>query len=691
VKEVNKWIFTGDSQADDLYNAALVQGIMNMSKNAEFIQSLIRLSIGLLTYIYISYGIDSGYFDVSHHALNVFTSAFAAISAVILLSLYWLPACKPRRYLALAFDVTSATLSAWFTGGINSVYVLVYLWIYIGYGSRYGKRFLLAAVAFTFIGYNVLLVSENAWTILTLDAIAFLLLIIALPFYLYSLQKRLQIAVEESEQANRAKSEFLSTMTHQIRTPIGGVVGMIDLLNKTNLSDQQKQYLQALNQSSNALQEIIEDVVDFSQIEAGNVSLENKSFQPRPLLNSLLHSLATLAHEKGIELQYYISETFPWNVQGDAQRLRQLLSNLIRYAIEHCYEKEVYLYAHAGQLGSDGRQPICIEISYILHHQAKRIYTRDISSQEDTMALRIASQLTRLMDGSFDIQYPNASGPTITLNFHWKPDELTTAKKPSMLENRQVLIYETDDTNRRILEDYCAQLHIKTHVTDGADNLIAHILWSKSKHTAFDAIIVCDRLSRVLTHELIHRIRNEAQCQVPILYATYITSISHLESGLLRDVQATVTKPVSLEQLSTSLNKVFLNEEVSQPVLEQSARRILLAEDSEINASIIYSHLTDLGHNVDIATDGNTALYAMHQHHYDIVFMDIHMPDMDGIETTQRWRKLETRQPPLPIIAITAKATIEDRAKCMQAGMNSFLTKPISAQQLSEAMATFTD
>lgn len=662
-----------------------------MHKNVEFIQSIIRLTIGLLTYIYISYGIDSGYFAVGHYALNVFTMVFAGISALIMLSLFWVPVSISRRYFALAFDVTSATISAWFTGGINSVYVLVYLWIYIGYGSRYGKRFLLAAVAFTLVGYNVLLVSENAWSLLTLDAIAFLLLIIALPFYLYSLQKRLQVAVEESEQANRAKSEFLSTMTHQIRTPIGGVVGMIDLLNKTHLTDQQKQYLQALNQSSNALQEIIEDVVDFSQIEAGSISFENKSFQPRPLLNSLLHSLATLAHEKGIELQYYIAENFPWNVQGDAQRLRQLLSNLIRYAIEHCFEKEVYLYARAGQIGSDGRQPISFEISYTLHHQAKRIYTRDISSQEDTMALRIASQLTRLMDGSFDIQYPNTSGPTISLHFHWKPDELTPARKPPMLDNRRVLIYETDDTNRQILEDYCAQLHIKTHVTDGADNLVAHLLWSKNKNTNFDAIIVCDRLSRSLTHELIHRIRNEAQCQAPILYATYITSIGHLESALLHDVQATITKPISLEQLSHSLNKLFLNEDISQPVLEQSARRILLAEDSEINASIIYSHLTDLGHNVDIATDGNTALYAMHQHHYDIVFMDIHMPEMDGIETTQRWRKLETRQPPLPIIAITAKATIEDKTRCMQAGMNSFLTKPISAQQLSEAMATFTD
>ena len=141
-----------------------------MLKNTEFIQTLIRFIIGLLTYAYISYGIDSGYFNVEHAALTQFTLIFFGISFLVLLTIFWLPACTPRRYLMLAFDVSCTTFSAWFTGGINSVYVLVYLWIYIGYGSRYGKKFLLAAVSFTLIGYNILLISENAWSILTLDA-----------------------------------------------------------------------------------------------------------------------------------------------------------------------------------------------------------------------------------------------------------------------------------------------------------------------------------------------------------------------------------------------------------------------------------------------------------------------------------------------------------------------------------------
>ena len=300
---------------------------MRRIKNTELIQSFIRMTIGILTYTYISLGINSGHFDVKAETLTNFTLDFFAFSLLVLASIYFIPESTPRRYSGLVFDITSTTVSAFLTGGIHSVYILVYLWIYIGYGSRYGPRFLIVSVILTLISYNLLLFTEDAWSLLTLEAIAFLLLIIALPAYLFSLQKKLQNSVLDANQANKAKSEFLSNMTHQIRTPIGGIVGMIDLLNKTKLDRQQKQYLQALSQSSNSLQEIIEDVVDFSKIEQGRINIGQQELQPRTLINSLMHNLSPLAHEKKHELNYFISEDFPYYVVGDAQRLRQLLSN----------------------------------------------------------------------------------------------------------------------------------------------------------------------------------------------------------------------------------------------------------------------------------------------------------------------------------------------------------------------------
>ncbi len=664
---------------------------MELFKNTEFIQSIIRLGIGVLTYAYISSGITSGYFDTTFAALNLFSLIFFSFVFLVAVSIYFVPVSIPRRYLALAADITSTTLSSYLTGGINSVYVLVYLWIYIGYGTRYGKNFLLTAMGMTFIGYNILIVTENAWSMLTLDAIAFLLLIVALPAYLYSLQKRLQDAVTETEQANQAKTEFLSTMTHQIRTPIGGVVGMIDLLNKTRLDGQQKQYLQALSQSSNALQEIIEDIVDFTKIDKGQIAFDDKSVQPRILISSLVHSLAPLAHEKRLELNCYIDESFPHYVFSDAQRLRQLLSNLIRHAIEHCESGEVSVSAHATESNNSNHTNASIEIKFMRAPDDEQLISGQLPSSEEALPLRVGSQLTRLMGGHFDILYPDETDTRFVLEFNWEEDEIPGAAVIPNFENRRVLVFEPDETSRGNLERLLQQFGITCYATDGEDNLVAHILWSREKNTLFDAIILCETLKSGNIQELIQRIRNETRCQAPIIYATYIQSIERADPNIMLDIQATIIKPIARETLARSLNQLFENvdEAPTDEVPEKKQYRILLAEDSEINASIIYSHLSDMGHSVDVATDGNTALYAMHKHHYDIVFMDIHMPNMDGIEATRKWRHIEPNKKALPVIAITAKATSEDKNQCIEAGMDGFLTKPVTAAQLADTLKSY--
>ena len=164
-----------------------------------------------------------------------------------------------------------------------------------------------------------------------------------------------------------------------------------------------------------------------------------------------------------------------------------------------------------------------------------------------------------------------------------------------------------------------------------------------------------------------------------------------MDAEALKDVQATIIKPFALELLSHSLDHLFNLDQIDIPPQQDIGNRyrILLAEDSEINADIIYSHLTDMGHDVDIATDGETALYAMNKHTYDIVFMDINMPKIDGIEATRQWRMIEDPAASIPIIAVTAKATADDKKQCMDAGMNSFLTKPVSAKQLGEVLKNF--
>ena len=656
---------------------------MDKLKNSEFIQSIIRLCIGTLTFFYISTGIKSGYFDVTYETLNNFTTAFFTISIINILSILWKAESTPRRYGALIFDITSTTFSSYLTGGINSVYVLVYLWIYIGYGTRYGLRFLGAAVALTLIGYNLLLLTEDAWHLLTLEAIAFLLLIIALPAYLYSLQKRLMHSADVATQADNAKTEFLSNMTHQIRTPIGGIVGMVNLLNKTKLDQQQKKYLQALSQSSHALQDIIDDVIDFSSIEKGDVSFNQSSTSPRLLIDSLIHSLAPLSYDKNIELSCYIDKSIPDEVNLDSQRFRQLLSNLIRYAIEHSSQHDIYVNAYSSEPGSNNTINSCIEIQFTQNENIEHLTSNQIPDTNDALPLRLSYQLTRLMGGLFEIHYSSKTDIRFNLRFNWKQLNSNTSQD-LRFSGKRALIYEPNENNKNVLDKYCHQLGMEVYATTGHDNLIAHIIWSQQKNRPFDVLILGEGRTHRSCYELVLRIRGEAHCNTPILYSSYLHNIEQIETELLPTADENIIKPVSLNNLKKALHNIFNKQTPnSDPIKpKQNILNILVAEDNEVNASIVYSHLTDLGHSVDIATDGNTALYAMHKHPYDLVFMDLNMPHLDGLETTRQWRKLEKKHAHLPIIALTAKATEDDRKHCFAAGMDEFMAKPVQEEQL---------
>jgi len=230
---------------------------------------------------------------------------------------------------------------------------------------------------------------------------------------------------------------------------------------------------------------------------------------------------------------------------------------------------------------------------------------------------------------------------------------------------------------------------MEVYATTSHDNLIAHIIWSQQKNSPFDVLILGEDRKHRSCYELALRIRGEAHDNTPILYASYLHNIEQIEIEKSPAVEENIIKPISLNNLKKSLHNILNQQSPAIISPTQNSMNILIAEDNEVNASVIYSHLTDLGHNVDIATDGNTALYAMHKHPYDLVFMDISMPNMDGLETTRQWRKLEKKNSHLPIIAITAKATEEDRKHCFSVGMDDFMAKPVQENQLIAIIQKF--
>lgn len=333
---------------------------------------------------------------------------------------------------------------------------------------------------------------------------------------------------------------------------------------------------------------------------------------------------------------------------------------------------------------------MCIDIKYKQNSQADNLHSNKIPDTNEALPLRIAYQLTRLMNGLFEIQY-NKEEINFNLHFNWQ--QIGDNTEIDFPQQKRALIFDSDKLNRDILEQYCQQLGIEVYATSGKDNLIAHIFWSQEKDKPFDIIILGEDRLHKNCHELVFRVRSEAHCNTPIVYATYMHGIEHIEAESLQDIQATIIKPVCLEVLKSTLANL-LNTDTENSKLEidkQISLNILIAEDNEINASVVYSHLADMGHNVDIATDGTTALYAMHKHHYHLVLMDVNMPNMDGIEATRQWRRLEQNNTHLPIVALTAKATSKDRDRCLNAGMDDFITKPVNEKQLKTILEKYTE
>lgn len=658
-------------------------------KNPELIQSFIRLCIGGLTYVYITTGIESEYFIASQNTIFYFSLFFFGLSIVNILSILWIPSSTPRRYAMLAFDIGVTTFASFLSGGLNSVYILVYLWIYIGYGSRYGINFLSVAVALTLLSYNVLLLTEDAWHLLSLEAIAFLLIITALPAYLYSMQKRLMKMATQADSKNIAKNEFLHTMAQQVNSPMGGIVGMTDLLNKTELNIQQKQYLQSLSQSSQSLQEIIEDIVDFSRLEKADIPLNHVQINPRILIDGLVHSLAPLGYEKSRELTYYINSSFPNEAYIDAQKFRQLLSNLIRYAIQHSASKSIYIHAYAGTINANENLNANIEIQFQQSTETEPLQPNKMPNTNETLPLRISYQLTRLMNGLFEIQTNENQDVIFNLHFNWEKTRVNYKLNKRIHNNKRILIFDIDKVNLNVLEKYCLQLDMEVYTTSGHDNLIAHILWSQEKAQLFDIIILCEDIKHKHYHDLVNRIRNETLCNAPILYATYMHRIEQIAGKNLEGIQATILKPISLDILTRTLADLLLTcpPKLKTPENTLPTLNILIAEDYETNASDAYEHLTNLGHNVDIATDGNTALYAMNKYTYHLVLMDTSMPSLDGIEATKYWRFLERGVKRTPIFALMESATDQTRDLCISAGMDDFFSKPINELQLKDALS----
>lgn len=683
----------------------MLSELVNRLRNrpdSEHEQAIVRIVIvGLLFVFFLAHDAEGPEAEFVLDPGALVAGGYLALSVIYVLLILLRPAAAPvRRLIAMVTDFATISALMYLGGEAAAPFYPIYLWISLGNGFRYGLPYLAASVIVSVCGFSVVVLTTDFWRDEWPLAVGLLVALIVLPGYCATLIKKLTEAKAQAEEASKAKSRFLATMSHELRTPLNAIIGTSDLLWGTRLDRDQRDMIHTVKTSGGALLSLIDDILDLSRIEASKVSVVFDDFDLHAVVADLVGAMRVQANRKGLRLDAHVGADVPFRLHGDWDHLRQILTNLLANAIKFTDSGSVRLDVRKAATAAPGRVGLRFEVADtgigIPPDGCERIFDRFTQADEAVnrryggagLGLAISRSLAALLGGEMGVSSEVGVGSTFWVEMPVvERDYKGESASPVLPERVHVLC--RDQTWLGAVTRHLQALKVdavgasspeETRASiarEAAEARVHHIVLVDAGDADWDLTAVSQTLNGIEPH-----------CGFAFI------AISDRERGAVANGIHVSTLPISFEtdELVNALHAAcaFCQDHLEGPEARKDRKevsvrqglKVLVAEDNAVNQKVTCKILEASGHLPMVVSTGEEALDVLEEEEFHILLVDVNMPGISGIDLIKLYRMGRLGEAPVPIIALSADATPETRAACMEAGADGYLTKPVEAKKL---------